>query len=299
MSGALDWARDGRDWPNRAASRFVTAGDTRWHVQIMGSGPPLLLVHGTGASTHSWRRLAPLLARRHTVIAPDLPGHAFTGSLPGPHSIAAMGKALAALLAALEYSAAAAIGHSAGAAIVIRMTLDGQLAPRMLVSLDGALLPWRGLPAFLFGPLARLLVANRFVPRFFAGRAADPAVLARLIDSTGSRLEHEDVVLYRRLASNPVHVAGALAMMADWDLTALQRDLPRLRVPLLALHGDRDRMVSGEEFARVAALVPGIEAVTLAGLGHLPHEEDPEKCDALIRRFESRIRRDAGHADHL
>jgi len=78
MIGKLVWERDGRDWPNRDASRFVRAGGLRWHVQKTGTGPVLLLVHGTGAATHSWRELAPLLARRFTVIAPDLPGPGFT-----------------------------------------------------------------------------------------------------------------------------------------------------------------------------------------------------------------------------
>jgi len=53
---------DGADWPNRAASRKLRAGGVDWHVQILGRGPTLLLLHGTGASTHSWRDVAPLLA---------------------------------------------------------------------------------------------------------------------------------------------------------------------------------------------------------------------------------------------
>jgi len=57
-----DWDREGRDWPNRAASRFVQASGLRWHVQVMGEGPTVLMLHGSGAATHSWRDLAPLLA---------------------------------------------------------------------------------------------------------------------------------------------------------------------------------------------------------------------------------------------
>ncbi|MEL4403125.1 alpha/beta fold hydrolase, partial [Shewanella algae] len=69
-------------WPNRDSSRFVEAGGLVWHVQQMGSGPPILLLHGTGAATHSWRGVMPLLARDFTVIAPDLPGHGFTRGRP-------------------------------------------------------------------------------------------------------------------------------------------------------------------------------------------------------------------------
>jgi magnesium chelatase accessory protein len=78
-----DWDSDGAGWPLREHSRFVRAGGLRWHVQLLGSGPPLLLLHGAGGATHSWSRLAPLLAPRFTLVAPDLPGHGFTGTPPG------------------------------------------------------------------------------------------------------------------------------------------------------------------------------------------------------------------------
>ena len=79
----LDWDRDGQNWPHRQASRFVEAGGIRWHVQIMGQGPVMLLLHGTGAASHSWRDIMPLLAAQFTVVVPDLPGHGFTRA-PGP-----------------------------------------------------------------------------------------------------------------------------------------------------------------------------------------------------------------------
>ena len=129
---APDWSTDGRDWPNREASRFVEAGGLRWHVQIAGSGPALLLVHGTGASTHSFRDLLPLLAQRFTVVAPDLPGHGFTTrpADPAGFSLPGMAAGVAALLRVLDVAPAVAVGHSAGAAILCRMCVDGALAPR-------------------------------------------------------------------------------------------------------------------------------------------------------------------------
>ena len=78
----MDWARDGADWPHAAHSRFVEVAGQRWHVQLLpgpaADAPVVLLVHGTGASTHSWRALMPLLARRAAVLAVDLPGHGFS-----------------------------------------------------------------------------------------------------------------------------------------------------------------------------------------------------------------------------
>ena len=84
------WERDGADWPNRSASRFVVASDLTWHVQELGApeAPVLLLLHGTGAATHSWAGLAPLLAPHFRVVALDLPGHGFTDPLPSRMTLA-------------------------------------------------------------------------------------------------------------------------------------------------------------------------------------------------------------------
>ena len=95
-SRELTFARDGADWPNREASAFVEARGLRWHVQTMGTGPDVLMVHGTGASTHSWEGLAPLLAQRFRLVAPDLPGHGFTQAKRTPDlSLPGMARALA------------------------------------------------------------------------------------------------------------------------------------------------------------------------------------------------------------
>ena len=65
----LDFAREGSSWPHREASRFVAAGGLRWHVQDLGEGPTLLLLHGPGSTAHSWRGLVPLL-RPHFRLTP-------------------------------------------------------------------------------------------------------------------------------------------------------------------------------------------------------------------------------------
>jgi magnesium chelatase accessory protein len=291
MSGGLDWAREGRDWPNRESSRFVRAGGLRWHVQVMGHGPALLLVHGTGAATHSWRDLAPRLARHFTVVAPDLPGHGFSGRPPAERaSLPGVARSLAALLATLDVSPAVAVGHSAGAAILARMCVDGDIAPKVLVSLNGAFLPFGGWAAMLFLPMARLLSWNPLVPRLFAWRAADREALVRLLRGTGSTLDERGVELYGRLVRSPAHVSGALAMMANWDLDPLERDLRRLDTPLVLVVGETDRTVSPADAEQVAARVPGARVVRLAHLGHLAHEEKPQALATLL----TRLAREAG-----
>jgi magnesium chelatase accessory protein len=279
----LDWARDGADWPNREASRFVDVAGIRWHVQVMGDGPAALLLHGTGAATHSWAALAPLLARRFRVIAPDLPGHGFT-AMPGwsRMSLPGIAAALANLLAALRAEPRIVVGHSAGAAILARMALDGAIAPQGIASLTGALLPLHGLAGVLFSPAARLLSFNPLVSRLFAWRASDETAVRRLIASTGSTLDAGGIAQYGRLLRSPQHVGGALAMMAHWDLQPLRRDLPRLKPPLLLVVGGNDRTVPPAEARRVRALLPSAEPVELPALGHLAHEERPDLVARLL-----------------
>ncbi|NDW05785.1 alpha/beta fold hydrolase BchO [Jiella pacifica] len=287
MSAPLDFARDGRDWPHRDKSRFVEAGGTRFHVQIFGhdDAPALLLLHGTGASTHSFRDLAPLLADRYRVVVPDLPGHGFTAAPRWRRvSITGMGMAITAMLKALDVAPAFAGGHSAGAAILLRMALDGQIAPQRIVSLNGALLPFPGVAAHLFPRLAKLLFLNPVAPRFFSWRARNTRAVAQLMESTGSTISPEGVAYYERLFASPAHCEGALSMMANWDLEGLRRDLPRLAVPLTLVAGTRDRAIPPEVSRRVERMVRGAAVETLPGLGHLAHEEAPAQVAAVLAR---------------
>ncbi len=274
------------DWPNRERSRFVRAAGLAWHVQVAGSGPVLLLLHGTGAATHSWRDLLPLLAERFTVIAPDLPGHGFTEapaarrlSLPG------MARDLRALLWTLGQEPAVAVGHSAGAAIALRMSLDGQLHPRAVVGLNAALLPLGGVAGQMFSPLARMLTGLPLLPDLFAWRARGAGTVEKLLRDTGSRLDARGVALYGRVVREPGHVAAALGMMAHWDLQPLVRDLPRLAPKLLLITGAGDRTIAPADSERVRAMVPGASLATLPGLGHLAHEEAPAETARLILDF--------------
>lgn len=286
MAAALDWTRDGRNWPHRERSRFVAADGQRWHVQQWPAPTAdalhVLLIHGTGASSHSWRGLAPLLAARCGVLSVDLPGHGFSDPASGDKaSMHGMARSLAALTAALGITPRLCIGHSAGAAIAVRMALQNA-APATVVSLNGALLPLSGVAASLFPPAARLLAANPLVPRLFSWHASGRTAMRRLLASTGSTLDEESAALYRLLAAHPGHVAGALAMMARWDLPALAADLPRLASPLHLVVGSNDRTVPPTDALRVRELLPQTRLHRLAGLGHLAHEEDPAAMARLV-----------------
>ena len=283
MSRRLDWNSDGLNWPNRASSRFVRAGGLNWHVQVMGKGPVLLLLHGTGASTHSWRDLAPLLAKRFTVVAPDLPGHGFTGEAsPLQLSLPGMASALGTLLTELKLKPEIGVGHSAGAAVLLRMAIDKTILPKAVVSLNGAIQPFAGLAGQIFAPIARVLALWPAVPSLFAWRASDPGVIGDLLRRTGSRIDPEGALQYGLLARNPAHVGAALGMMANWDLPSLNRELGKVPCPVLLIAGALDEMVPSSDARITQGMVPDARVVRLKGLGHLAHEEQPVLVAGLI-----------------
>lgn len=324
MIADLNWSVDGLDWPHRDTSRFVSAGGLRWHVQVWQTAVPpkaapprprLLLLHGTGASTHSWRDLAPLLAQHFDLIAPDLPGHGFSERLPASRqSLGGMAAALGALLQTLALPPQAVVGHSAGAALMLRMALDGHHGAAALIGLNAALMPFDQGLALLYAPAARLLAAQPLVARLAAWRAQDPTLVQRLIDATGSRLDRPGQHWYARLMRSPGHVAGVLAMMANWDLRALQTDLqadrhrrpPRLQSPLHLLVAERDRTVppaQAEALMRrlpsAPAPSPGIHLHRLPGLGHLAHEEAPQAVAQRLLDLLAPVTDAGGQADAL
>jgi magnesium chelatase accessory protein len=286
MSAPLNWDTDGRDWPHRAASRFVTAGGLVWHVQEMGDGPLVVLLHGTGAATHSWRGVMPLLAARHRVIAMDLPGHGFTRGRPQAGlTLRGMAAALAALLTELDAQPALLVGHSAGAAIALTLARQYREMPR-LVGVNPALSPFPGVLAPVFQTLARALVLNPLVPRLFARSKRTVAETEPfLIRATGSRIDAEGLRAYTVLLGNARHCRGAVEMMAGWDLAALQRELPAITAPVLLIHGARDRTVPTSAVEQARQRLPDARLTMLAGLGHLAHEERPELVADAIAQF--------------
>lgn len=291
MPRPLDWQRDGLIWPHRDASEFVASGGARWHIQRMGpsgggSGEPLLLLHGTGASVHSWRDVMPLLAQTHDVIALDLPRHAFTtGHAPDALSLPRMAGELARLLVTLGVKPAGIIGHSAGAALALQLALDhGYTGP--IVGLNSALRPFPGIGAQLFPAVAKLLFVNPFVPRIFSGSLSRPGETEKFLKrSTGSVIDPAGMACYSALLRSPAHAKGALAMMANWDLPTLKTRMGDIANPVLLLHSDKDAAIPIGWAREASGWLGNARLEVMPGLGHLAHEEAPELAAGLIRSF--------------
>ena len=294
---APDWAALRAGWPNADASTFVEAAGVRWHVQRAGTGPAILLLHGTGGASHSWGDIVPLLARDHTVLVPDLPGQGFTPALGEPPTIDAMARAVHALCTALSVAPIAAAGHSAGAAILLAMARDRRLPLEAIVGFGAALVAPPAAYRDLLAPLLHPLVTAPWTASIGAALGAQRAVGDALLSATGSAVPEPQRARYRALFASRAHVAGALAWMAHWDLAGLVRTLASAALPPITLvHGTRDAFVPIAELRAVAATIPAATVVAWEGAGHLLHEERPAAAAEAIRCAMSDARRGEGPA---
>ena len=288
----LEW-RDWRDdWPLSRYSQFANSSGLRWHYQKLGQGPVILLLHGTGASTHTWRDLVPIWASAFTVISVDLPGHAFTPTQDARHlSLPGMAIAVMQLMADLQLQPQVIVGHSAGAAVAAQMVLTAPPENRpLLVALNPAWLPMPGMAGWLFAPAAKLITLNPTSAWLMAKQAARGSLVARVMRGTGSQLTPEGLGYYKRLFSAPAHVRGVLAMMVGWDLAAWHAQLEKLNSPVLILCGDKDQTVDPESTLPLAQRLPQAEHAMLPALGHLAHEEAPREVAQRVTDWVLRAR---------
>jgi magnesium chelatase accessory protein len=237
----------------------------------------MLLLHGTGSGNFSWRGLMPALAEHFTVVAPDLPGHAFTSRGPeGALSLPGMAEGLRALMLQLNLTPQVIVGHSAGAAIAAHMALHFDSASRStLIGLNPAWLPLPGVASWLFGPAAKLAALNPLSAWATAKLAAKPGAVAEWIARTGSTLDASGIELYTRVLSDSGHVHGVLSMMAAWRLKPLAARLHDIRNPVFMHIGAQDLTVPPALAMEACLRLPQAQIHTAPGLGHLAHEQDP------------------------
>lgn len=276
------------DWPGASNSRIAVAAGVQWHVQIQGTGPVAVLLHGAGASSHSMLPLSQELNGAYCCIGIDLPGHGFTSSYPqGDYTLRRTARALDALFDALEITPALIIGHSAGAAIALRWLLDqdaAAAAPQpLLVAINPALEPFGGAARFAFPALARLAAGSASLASFMARQARGRRQVERLIESTGSQIPEPMLDCYQALFQRDAHVRAVLSMMAGWQLEGLVDAVCARDPELHVVVGDRDRAVSP---GRTLSVLRRLSRATLSRLpdyGHLVHETAPAQVARAVR----------------
>lgn len=273
------------DWPLRDHSQIIRCRPHEWHVQVVGEGPDILLLHGAGASAHSFHPLVAYLPG-HRLIIPDLPGQGFTraGGMMRL-GLDAMADDIATLCTDQNWRPVAIVGHSAGGAIALRLSEVMPRPPRSVVGINAALGPFDGFAGWLFPRLARAMASSPFVAAIVTRLSSRRKQVERLLTGMGSQISEDGITAYQCLVSRTAHIEGTLGMMAQWQLEPLLERLPQISVPTLLIAAARDRAVPASVSRDTAALLRRAEYVEIAGYGHLLHEEAPEIVAAEILRF--------------
>lgn len=264
-------------------SRFLEVLGVRVHLRDTGprDGPAVLMLHGFGASLHTWEGWAAGLGDRFRVIRIDLPGFGLTGPDPGGDYTDARGVALlAALLDALGVERAAIVGNSLGGRLAWRFALahPDRATRLVLVAPDGFAEPGRaygereGAP-----PLMRLLpwtLPRGMLRDTLAAAYGDPA-----------RLTQAEAARAHDLMRAPGVRHAMIARMDQRIIDDPRPLLPGLAMPVMLLWGERDRVIPAAHARDWLAVLPRAAHVELPSLGHVPQEEAPEVSLPPVRVF--------------
>ena len=271
-------------WPNRSNSEFIKSENYNWHIQKFGStGKKLLLIHGTGASSHSWHPLIENLNLDFETLCLDLPGHGFTRAFAKQNKqLVTIVDQISFLLRKLDFYPNIIIGHSAGAAVAYELAKKIETEPST-VAINAAFGQFSGLAGLAFPYFAKLAASTTIPARFLNLLASKEEIIRKLLASTGSAIPEQQIKCYQYLFSNPDHVDGTLQLMADWDLGNFLDRLPEETSPIHFLVGDKDKTVPPHISKSWDQLMPNSSLTKYKGLGHLLHEEDPSTVSSILK----------------
>lgn len=254
---------------------------TRLHVHAQGSGEPLVLIHGIGATWRSWAPVLGALAARHEVLALDLPGFGASPGLPPrvPRSVPALTDAVEQELDARGIGTASVAGFSMGGWIALELARRRRARDVVAMAPVGL-----GTPRENRRSRARLLLLRA------AARAADPA--ARFVVDRGPlRAIGFGLAVARPRSVDPDDAAHALRAFArcpgfrrtlDWLFSHHAVGLEEIRCPVTVLWGTRDMILTPRQAPRFSARIPHADVRLLRGLGHLPMSDAPDLIARLI-----------------
>ncbi|MCC5868911.1 MAG: alpha/beta fold hydrolase [Gammaproteobacteria bacterium] len=262
---------------------FVELAGTRIHLRDSGprDAPAVILLHGFGASLHTWEPWAEALADEFRVIRFDLPGGGLSGpDATGDYSDARSLQILTALMTQLGLARASLVGNSMGGRIAWRFAAEHpeRVARLVLISPDGF-----ASPGFEYGVAPKVpgwLGAMRYILPRSALRAnlkvayADPQTLTT-----------EAVTRYHDLLRAPGNRQALLDRMSQVVLVPPEPLLRRIEAPVLLLWGELDGMIPVANAQDYLAALPDARLVSFDDLGHVPHEEAPARALVPVRDF--------------
>jgi pimeloyl-ACP methyl ester carboxylesterase len=250
----------------------------------------LLLIHGMAGTYENWSAVIDPLARDHTVLAPDLPGHGASAPGGGDYSLGALAAGLRDLLIALGHERATLVGHSLGGGIAMQFSYQFPEMTERLVLVSSGGLGSEVNPVLRAAALpgADLFIAATAGP----GRTAGSAV-ARGLAAVGLRPNADVAEVARGYASlaDPDRRAAFLATLRAVVSTNGQRVHAGDRlylaegVPVLIIWGEHDPMIPVHHGEQAHQAIPGSRLEIFDRVGHLPQLEAPGRFVAALERF--------------
>jgi pimeloyl-ACP methyl ester carboxylesterase len=290
-------------WPALARSgRCVQLGRRRGEIFVFDSGEPpvhgspVCLIHGLGDEADTWRHLAPLLARRHRVVAPDLPG--FGRSLPsGLVTLAICAETVMRLLRAVSTGPSILVGSSVGAVVAELAAFRDPSLARALVFVDGGLPQAHGTVKRML-PMISPFLGERIYTALRTDHDAAWASLLPYYADLGALPEVDRQFLrgrvIDRVESDTQRRAyfSLLRSLVLWVVLRpgyFRRNAAAWRKPLLLAWGAEDRIIPRATADMIAALVPHARKAVIPGSGHLPQQERPRELAEEIESFISSL----------
>lgn len=272
-------------------SGAITVDGDRIAYRVAGKGPVLLLVHGMAGSSATWRRVMPGLARRFTVLAPDLLGQGRSDKPPGDYSLGAHANTLRDLLIGLGYRRATVVGQSLGGGVAMQFAYQyPDLCERLVLVDSGGLGP--EVTFYL-----RMLTVPGFesvFPLFCAPRLRDAGnLLARWLNRAGVRSTAAAQEVWRSYASladdrSRRAFFRGLREVIDFSgqaVSALRRLYRAAHLPTLIVWGAQDPFIPVRHGLAAHKAIPGSRLEIFDGVGHYPHCEAPERFVAVLVDF--------------
>jgi pimeloyl-ACP methyl ester carboxylesterase len=271
-------------------SRTVTLHGRSVTYALAGSGPVLLLIHGMAGTHESWRAVIEPLAREHTVLAPDLPGHGTSEPGGGDYSLGSLAAGARDLLIALGHDRATLVGHSLGGGIAMQFAYQfPEITERLVLVSSGGLGPE-------VSPVLRAAAlpgADRFIAATAGPGRAAGAALGRGLAVLGLRPNADVAEVARGYASlaDPHRRAAFLATLRAVVGTGGQRVHAGDRlyltagVPVLIMWGERDPMIPVRHGEDAHRAIVGSRLEIFPAVGHMPQLEAPASFVAVLERF--------------
>lgn len=268
-------------------SQFISVNGLQVHVRDEGprdDATPIVLLHGTSSSLHTWQGWVDSLKATRRVIRFDLPGFGLTGpSEDNDYHMAAFVRAVVSVMDALGVQRVVLGGNSLGGGIAWHVAVAHPERVERLVLVDAVGYPFTSESVPIGFRIARIPVLNQLMQQVLPRSVVEQSV--RNVFGDPSQVTPQLVQRYhditRRAGNRAAVVARFRQQGEDVDTAAIHT----IRQPTLILWGGNDRLIPPSNAVRFGRDIAGSKVVMFPALGHVPHEEDPPATFKALREF--------------